>query len=249
MIWTAPVSLLLASTLFDQSVVQILQRNFPEAQFILVETTRGQVIGSRWTDSTVPVPVGSLVKPFTAIAAGPSRRSFQCDPAKCWLQAGHGRLTLVQAIADSCNSYFLQLARGISEDQVRTVAQRYALPLPASMAPEALTGFGADWLISPVVLAKAYGEIALAQEASTVREGMRESANHGTGKAIGLAALAKTGTAPCSHVQKAPGDGYVVVLYPARSPKYVLLVQVHGVSGAVAATTAGRMTTVLRDGK
>ena len=75
------------------------------------------------------------------------------------------------------------------------------------------------------------------------------SARWGTAQALRADVLAKTGTAPCSHSRKAPGDGYVAILYPAQSPRYVLLVQVHGVSGAVAAGTGSEMLAVIRNGK
>lgn len=247
MTWIAPI-LLWAPTLFDQSVAKVLHRNFPEAQYILVATGTNTVLDSRWIGSDLPSSMGSLVKPFTALAA--EHKPARCNPAQCWLGgAGHGLIDLQQAIAHSCNSYFLQVSASVHPGRLQTVAQRYGLPMPDSLSPAVLTGIGREWKISPVVLAEAYSKLAFTSEAEALREGMRASAREGTAKAIRLPALAKTGTAPCSHAKRAPVDGYVAVLYPADAPKYMLLVQVHGVSGAVAATTAGRMLTVLRDGK
>jgi hypothetical protein len=40
---------------------------------------------------------------------------------------------------------------------------------------------------------------------------------------------------------RAPGDGFVVALVPAQQPEILLMVRVHGVPGAKAAETAGRM--------
>jgi cell division protein FtsI/penicillin-binding protein 2 len=79
------------------------------------------------------------------------------------------------------------------------------------------------------------------------------SASRGTGSAVdstlgGRRTRVKTGTAPCLHASKSPGDGYAVVLYPADSPRFLLLVQVHGVPGSRAAVTAGRMMRVVMDG-
>jgi cell division protein FtsI/penicillin-binding protein 2 len=246
MTWIAPI-LLWAPTLFDQSVAKVLHRNFPEAQYILVATDTNTVLDSRWTGSDVPSSMGSLVKPFTALAA--EHKPARCNPAQCWLDAGHGLIDLQQAIARSCNSYFLQVSASVHSGRLQTVAQRYGLPMPDSLSPAALTGIGREWKIAPVDLAEAYSKLAFTPEAEAVREGMLASAREGTARAIRIPALAKTGTAPCSHTKRAPVDGYVAVLYPADAPKYMLLVQVHGVSGAVAATTAGRMLTVLRDGK
>jgi hypothetical protein len=82
---------------------------------------------------------------------------------------------------------------------------------------------------------------------------MALSAEAGTTSAIeralgGRAALAKSGTAPCIHSRHAPGDGYVMVLYPAESPQLQLLVCVHGVPGAKAAATAGQILRIAVDG-
>ena len=44
------------------------------------------------------------------------------------------------------------------------------------------------------------------------------------------------------------GDGYVIALYPAESPRLLLLVCVHGVPGAEAAVTVGRILRVATDG-
>jgi cell division protein FtsI/penicillin-binding protein 2 len=246
MTWNAPIQLW-APTLFDQSVAKVLQRNFPEAQYVLMAAVTEAVLDSRWTGSDLPALMGSLVKPFTALAAGSA--AAQCDSAKCWFRAGHGRVGLKDAIAHSCNSYFLQVSANIAPARLQSVAQQYGLPMPDSISPAALTGMGREWRIAPIDLAKAYSRLAFDSEAAVVREGMRASAREGTAKAIRIPALAKTGTAPCSHARKAPIDGYVAVLYPADVPKYMLLVQVHGVTGAVAAGTAARMLTVLRDGK
>jgi hypothetical protein len=75
---------------------------------------------------------------------------------------------------------------------------------------------------------------------------MAQSAEHGTGAAVDRAlrfpdALVKTGTAPCTHSPRAPGDGFAIVLTPADQPQILLMVRVHGVPGAQAAKTAGLM--------
>ena len=76
--------------------------------------------------------------------------------------------------------------------------------------------------------------------------GMAQSAQEGTGLEVNRAlrhssALVKTGTAACTHHAHAPGDGFVVALVPAGQPEFLLMVRVHGVPGAKAAMTAGRM--------
>jgi len=98
-------------------------------------------------------------------------------------------------------------------------------------------------------MAKAYLELYRRKDqpgVSPLVEGMRQSALHGTGAAIGrqlkqTTALVKTGTAPCTHSSWAPADGFVLALVPAEQPEILLFVRMHSVTGAKAAETAGRM--------
>jgi cell division protein FtsI/penicillin-binding protein 2 len=70
---------------------------------------------------------------------------------------------------------------------------------------------------------------------------MRQAAQSGTAKAIGGGALAKTGTAECSHLPREAGDGLAIVLFPAESPRYTVLVRKNGTTGANAAVVAGQI--------
>jgi cell division protein FtsI/penicillin-binding protein 2 len=75
---------------------------------------------------------------------------------------------------------------------------------------------------------------------------MKRSGVHGTGAEVGHAlrsktALVKTGTAACTHSQRAPGDGFTIAMVPADDPRLLLMVRVHGVPGSIAAKTAGMM--------
>ena len=98
-------------------------------------------------------------------------------------------------------------------------------------------------------MAAAYAELMRRREQPGVRqiiEGMEQSAEHGTGaevdRQLGRAdALVKTGTAACTHARRAPGDGFVIALMPVAHPQILLMIRVHGVPGARAATTAGEM--------
>ena len=76
--------------------------------------------------------------------------------------------------------------------------------------------------------------------------GMAQSGNEGTGAGVDRAlrhthALVKTGTAPCTHSDRAPGDGFAIVLVPADEPEILLMVRLHGAPGAQAARAAGQM--------
>ena len=226
--------------------------------YLLLDATRATVIASEWPAPNVAIPVGSLVKPFTAIAYGQRHRMHfpvhECTGEDCWLKTGHGTIGLAAAIANSCNSYFRNLAADLMPLDVADVADRFGLHGPAwDCDRSALFGMGNAWRLSPIEVARAYAELASRRTEPGVEQivsGMRQAAAVGTAAAIGKAlrsasALAKTGTAPCSHIPKAAGDGYAVVIYPGDSPRYVLLVQVHATVGRQAAETAARLLPAL----
>ena len=229
-----------------------------QTSYILLDATHKTVIAIDWRAADAPVPVGSLVKPFTAIAYGQRHRmrfpAHECTGEDCWLKTGHGRIGLASAVAHSCNSYFRQLAADVSPADVWDMVEWFGLRgPPADSGRDTLIGVGSAWRLSPLEVARAYAELAARRSepgVAEVIEGMRLAASTGTAAAVGSVlrgspALAKTGTAPCSHSPKAAGDGYAVVVYPGDSPRYVLLVQVHGVVGRQAAETAARLLPVL----
>jgi len=246
------------SSLFAQSARRILGREFTgrEVSFLLLDVRTGAVLASRWDHPEKPIPMGSLVKPFIALAYGEEhqfdypRYVCQGGAAGCWLPRGHGEIGLAAAIADSCNSYFRMLTAGMTSADVIPSAGRLGLDPPASELSGAdLIGVGNRWLVSPLHMARAYMELNRRRDQPGVRdviEGMAQSARRGTGSEVDRAlphssALVKTGTAACTHDDRAPGDGFVVALAPAEQPELLLMVRVHGVPGARAALTAGRM--------
>jgi hypothetical protein len=245
-------------TLFEQSAAQTLSRKFsgPGISFLLLDARTGAVLASRWDNPERPVPLGSLVKPFTALAYG-ERHAFhypvhQCrgTATGCWLPRGHGEVDLTSAIAHSCNSYFRILTANLTASDIAPTASRFGLqPPPSDALSSALAGLGNRWAISPISMARAYLEILRRRDQPGVQQilaGMAESAEQGTGAEVDRAlpypdALAKTGTAPCTHGDHAPGDGFTVALFPANQPRILLMVRVHGVPGARAAKVAGAM--------
>jgi cell division protein FtsI/penicillin-binding protein 2 len=234
-----------------------------EITCVLSETGGREVIYSRWPDFDRPVPLGSLVKPFTALAYAASHGGqfprIECTPQSgCWLPAGHGAVEIEKAIAFSCNTYFRSLSGQIQQQDLAPVTARFGLAAPARSAPPgAFFGLGDDWQIAPVALVRAYEELvrrSAEPAAGRVVAGLRVAAQRGTasgvGRALGgLSCFAKTGTAPCIHpagtAQRSNGDGYALVLYPADQPRYTLLVRVHGVPGRAAANLAGDMLRVV----
>ncbi len=179
--------------------------------------------------TAAPIAIGSLAKPFVALAYARAHE-FHYPKVKCrrcWRPNGHGELGIEAAIAQSCNTYFDTLRASVPASQVAAVAQEFGLPSLDRATPEALV--------------RAYVELLRRQAepgVPPILEGMRRAAVDGTARELGLEAIAKTGTASCSHRPKAPGDGFALVLYPRESPRTVLLVRLHGRPGSHAARQA-----------
>jgi len=163
------------------------------------------------TAPDLPLPVGSLLKPFLAKAwaaahPGTPAPRLRCGPGDhCWLRSGHGELGLAGALTVSCNSYFLKLAGATPADQLSaTLAAEGFQPAPAS-ASRALGLEGPDGALAmaPSALLAAYARLVREPwpGAEPVRRevlaGLREAALTGTAGAIGHSGFwAKTGTVP-----------------------------------------------------
>ena len=245
-------------TLFSQSAIRILDSEFqdPGISYLLYDARTQVLLSSRWEDAAQTIALGSLVKPFTALAYGEGHAfaypTHVCkgEASGCWQIHPHGEVDIVSAIAVSCNSYFRGLAANLKGEQMLGTASAFGLDAPnPELAGDSLMGLGDQWRVSPLHMARAYLELYRRRDQPGVRElllGMAQSARRGTGAAIGRAlqpteALVKTGTAPCTHIHPAPADGFVVALVPANQPEILLMIRVHGVAGARAAITAGRM--------
>src|SRR6266851_2919819 len=208
----------------------------PTVNYLVVDVRTREVIRQDWPDAQMPIPVGSLVKPFLALAYGPAFPEFVCK--------GHGRLRFREALAHSCNAYFLNLARGVDAETLRVVTGKFGIAAPDADTAEARIGLGADWKIAPLTLARAYCELTARRAEPRVGDilaGLTKAAESGTASAIGRGAMAKTGTAPCIAERRHAGDGFTIVLDPAEAPRVALLVRVHGVTGAEASKTAVRI--------
>jgi hypothetical protein len=222
-----------------------LDRQFPapDSNYLVLDARTREVVASRWPDASTPVPVGSLVKPFLALAYGGTFPELDCHG---------GRLKFAAALAQSCNPYFLSLARQVDADTLRITAAKFSLPPPSTSTPEARIGLGDEWRIAPLALARAYLELAARRGEPRVDEilaGLALAARTGTAKALGAGVLAKTGTAECVAPSRDSGDGFTLVLDPAEAPRLALLVRIHNVPGAEASKTAARMLKVLRGAK
>ena len=251
-------SSLVVKSLFSQSAVLVLEREFSsrDISYLLFDARTGTLLSSRWDDPAKPIPLGSLVKPFTALAYGETHENqfpnhvCRGEASGCWQGHPHGKLDLVSAISVSCNSYFRALSENLTGEQLLPIANRFGLDPPdPALSGSPLMGLGDRWPIAPIKMARAYLELCRRRDQPVVHEilaGMRQSARSGTGKGVGEAlnradALVKTGTALCTHPRAASGDGFVVAMVPANQPELLLLVRVHSVPGATASVTAGRM--------
>jgi len=245
-------------SLFSQSAAQIFEREFAgeELSYLFLDAGTGQLLASRWPDADRPIPLGSLVKPFTALAYAQHHEfhypTYLCHGAAggCWQPRSHGRLDIAHAIAFSCNSYFRELAADVSAAELQQVAAQVSLDPPAAgLTGEQLMGIGSGWPIAPMHMARAYLELARRRDEPGVREiltGLVDSAEWGTGsgagRSLGLtSALVKTGTSVCRHTNRGPGDGFAIVMSPADAPDFLLMVRLHAAPGSAAAATAGRM--------
>lgn len=196
--------------------------------FLRLDVESGAVTARQWTPEEV-VEVGSLAKPFVALAYAQGHGFVypEVECKRCWSPRGHGKVGMEQAIAQSCNTYFETLRAALRPGELEGVAQRFGLE-------------GAD-RVRPERLLRAYVELqrrGAEPGVAPILAGMRLAAKSGTAKGLGRDALAKTGTAACGHKQKAPGDGFAVVLYPAVNPRVAVLVRLHSRPGAHAAREA-----------
>ena len=262
--WPTPAQQAEEPQLFSQSAKAVLERDFPspDLSYLLLDGS-GKVLAERWATQDAVSP-GSLVKPFLAIAYGEQHEgrfpAVLCrgTESRCWLPRGHRNLGLEEAIAQSCNAYFMELAAGLDRRRAAGTFARYGLAAPPMAASaESLAGLGSAWKEPPLAWARAYLQLVNEQQSpaqSWIVKGMLDSAERGTARAgdaaLGRnAALAKTGTAACSHTPRGAADGFTVILYPAAQPRLLLLVRVHGVTGAASAKVAGAMLRSLGGGE
>jgi hypothetical protein len=240
-------------SLYSQTLQSTLTRNNANLEFLVLDLRTHQFLANTFPDTNQPIPVGSLLKPFLAFAylSRPHHPELHTicrgHSDRCWRAGGHGQLTLPEALAQSCNAYFLALAATLTPDEI-------ALPAhpPLDATPEDLIGLTPAWSIAPQTLVKAYAQLLTSPTTPpTILLGMRLSASEGTASLVGRhpgSVLAKTGTAPCipgPQLCKASGDGLVLVAVPADHPALLLLVRRRATTGAMTAQSAGHILTQL----
>lgn len=223
-----------ADPLFRQSVSAALDSQTFLGDYVLLDVGTGRTI-AKWSGQQV-VPVGSLLKPFVAVARKGPYPTLECDGKQCWKR--HGKVGITEAIGYSCNSYFLQLLKDSTADELNPAMQAMGLPAFGPIAsPNTFIGLDGEWRVAPEALLKAFAHL------DGVKTGLELSARSGTMKAAGIPGLlGKTGTAPCTHVKREQGDGFALLW----SPDWAVLVRVHNTTGANAAATAGKILRLVR---
>jgi cell division protein FtsI/penicillin-binding protein 2 len=208
----------------------------------------GEVRETNWVDAQKPFSLGSLLKPFLALAYLSTHAQapvIECRGAAagCWHAQGHGRQDMIAALANSCNVYFLEVAANIERAALDLTCLSYGLSIPArEMSATRLIGLDEGWPQSRIATARAFAALAGNSRdlhVQTVLAGMARCARAGTGSAVKLTCFAKTGTAHCGHLKSGRGDGYAVAMYPLDQPRCVVLAMQHNKTGAETAGCLG----------
>ncbi len=204
-----------------------------------------------WRDPARPVSMGSLLKPFLVLAYAATHTRFpivECCGSRdhCWLPRGHGRQDIVDALANSCNRYFLRLCSDIDRAALDGICLSYGLKTPLrSLSNERLIGLNGGWPQDAIEVTAAFARLAQNGSEANVRivlTGMARCSSFGTARDIHIRCYAKTGTAPCSHSIRGQADGFVAAMYPRDQPRAVLLVRHHNTTGAHAASDVSSIT-------
>ncbi|MEW6322677.1 MAG: SpoIID/LytB domain-containing protein [Acidobacteriota bacterium] len=226
----------------------------------LADPTDRREAGSAVLDT--PVLPGSLVKAVTLAVALEShviepetaqmcRRRVTVDGQTyvCAHPDLRRPLTAAEALAHSCNDYFVSLAPRLSRAMVNQTRVAAGLPPLAAGDPLAPAIVGlAGPRVTPRTMLDVLARLAGVDAQRTVPlapaarrallDGLRGAASYGTASALGAAgipALAKTGTSP---MQGGGALGLVVALVPADRPTRGIVVVVPGAGGLDAAAIA-----------
>ena len=220
---------------------------------LLVFRLAGETV-SPAAEAATARPVGSLQKPWVLAAwaaAHPDEAPpiLECTAASgCWRPSGHGRVDLPRAFAQSCNAYFLALARATPEELRARALSDAGFEVPRPLPPEASIGLGSLASlprISPDRLLRSYRDLlsrpwpARDELRRALVDGMRAAALDGTGAALALRGnLVKTGTVPSLDGRPNATSGWALSA-SADGSSLALALLADG-NGAAAAAALGR---------
>jgi hypothetical protein len=205
-------------------------------------------------EAATPRPVGSLQKPWVVAAWGEAHPteappSLVCSAAsRCWRPSGHGRVDLPRAFAQSCNAYFLGLARATPEKLLARSLADAGFEIPRPLSAEAAIGLGpleALPRVSPASLLRAYRDLLTRPWASRddlrlgLVDGMRAAALDGTGAGLARRGhFVKTGTVPSLDGRPLSTSGWA--LAASASGEDLALGLLPDGTGATAAAALGK---------
>ncbi|MFP5503454.1 MAG: penicillin-binding transpeptidase domain-containing protein [Candidatus Sericytochromatia bacterium] len=222
-----------------------------------------------------PLPPGSAFKPVTALAAlaggfGAAER-LTCRGAyaplaggralPCWQPGGHGRLTLEEAIARSCNVAFYQLGERVGSRAILAQAAEAGLGAAPGwrkrIGPEAAPALAVGEGLSIAVTARQLaglacaiasdgrvrrvawapeapgGAIAEASDLARVREGLRLAALFGSARGAAAPGLSVAGkTGTATYTDGSNRTyGWFVGYMPAERPRVAVVVLLKEANG------------------
>jgi hypothetical protein len=209
--------------------------------------TRGRPLPER-------TPAASVSKTFCAYAALRGgwlgeNETLLCDGDE-WKPDGHGPLTVVDALALSCNAFFEKLGArltwtsyGDACERLGGISSRLGAKPPNLLDRLDAYAHGSLLATGCEELARIARAVALAGPAdaalAAVRRGWREAVVRGTAVAAnapGLDVAGKTGT-----LKGPDGEKKFAAFAPLAAPRWVLAVRTAGAGGASAAEIAGRV--------
>ncbi len=262
---------IIAASLLGLALAALIQSNGP-AYFIRSLENPRERREARADILDTPVHPGSVVKPLALVAALERGVIRQDHEHMCRRTAKVGGqtlacshpdlkrpLSLAEALAYSCNDFFVSLAPRLSREALNATRIAAGLPPIAATTPMAAAIVGLDGpkttpraLIDmmarvagvpgrSVAKAGAGSDTPLPMRPETraiVLEGLRGAADYGTASALktgGVSALAKTGSIVMPN---GTALGLVVALTPSDTPTRAIVVAAPGAAGLDAASLA-----------
>jgi cell division protein FtsI/penicillin-binding protein 2 len=227
--------------------------------------TQATAVVLDWTNGTVLAKVGrprrglpgSAIKPLLleyALEHGIVREETEVYCRRslhlagrdlpCTHPADQPVFTAERAVAESCNTWFAEMGRRFTGEQMDAALAQWQLPhwpmRAASGEDRQLAALGLRGvLVSPRELARAYRELLRSSPPDgAAMRGLRGSVSYGMARSAavaGVAILGKTGTA------HDPGDAWTHGWFAGALPgKIVLVIYLPGGDGGTAAALAGR---------
>jgi cell division protein FtsI/penicillin-binding protein 2 len=266
---------------FQQAVTRAM--NGRQGAAVALDVVSGRILASYRMDVAARrlASPGSAIKPFTLMAlveegVVTERTAFMCPitvrvggrQLDCSHPASPSPFGAIQAIAHSCNHFFVHASEGLSKDALYRVFSRAglnsptgkweteiagSLKEPGSAEDVQLMSIGESSVtVTPLGLAEAYRSLALRLrdapendvESRLILKGLEAAVEQGTGRAAAaqhVHVAGKTGTAD--------GHAWFAGFAPAERPQIVVLVFLErGTGGSDAAPVAGRIFAALPHG-